>query len=104
MGLWMRQVICSFSQRRVVTIRQIDDGTIAGQFSLVDWQQLDAIAAGVEQLLRDLGLVDAGCVEVGSAQGRAGHQCHGPVCRNLGGRGNLGGDVSHDRFGAREIC
>ena len=65
MGLWMRQVICSFSQRRVVTIRQIDDGTIAGQFSLVDWQQLDAIAAGVEQLLRDLGLVDAGCVEVG---------------------------------------
>jgi hypothetical protein len=60
----MQHVICSFSQRRVATIRHIDEGTIAGEFSLVNWQQLDAIAAAVMQLLSDLGLVDAGCVEV----------------------------------------
>ena len=61
----MQHVICSFSQRRVVTIRHIDEGTIAGEFSLVNWQQLDVIAAEVMQLLSELGLVDAGCVEVG---------------------------------------
>lgn len=60
----MGYVVCTLSQQTIVAIRRIDHDAIAGNFSMVDWQQLQLVADSIERMITETRLIDAGRIEI----------------------------------------